>query len=444
MVSRWTKLAYRLAIPALALVVFTVFAALWAGGWEAAYIGLLRAVGVHPFTFPFVDAHAVLSAAECQRQGIDVYSVNPCDVLGRPHAYSPLWLSIVPNWLGTTELSAIGLAVDLAFIASLGIVFRPQSPREMVLYALAAFSPVVMFAVERCNNDLIVFIAVVAAAKLWNRAPRARLAAYGVCLAAALLKYYPIVLLAFVARERLRRAAVIALAAGLTLLLFGWNYREQIGPALANIPKLSPFADAFSALNLPYGISALIEGGAGWHRNFLAMSLMAGLTTVCLLLIRSNIARLGGLPIDFTGWEMRCLGFAAALLPACFFAAQNMAYRGVYLLLLVPGLLQLREGVALNPAVRRWLGLMLAAGYFVLWEACPLNVADVFTHVNESVATALWLALWFIRELVWWWLISGLLAIAVLAVESLPLTAQIISLKHRLWSRLGQTEQPMH
>ncbi len=126
---------------------------------------------------------------------------------------------------------------------------------------------------------------------------------------AALLKYYPIVLLAFIARERLRRATVIAFGAALTLLLFAWHYRDQIGPALANIPKLSPFADSFAALNLP------LEGGAGWQRNFLAMSLMAGLTTACVLLVRPNIARLGGLAIDGTGWEMRCLGFAAVLLP---------------------------------------------------------------------------------------------------------------------------------
>jgi hypothetical protein len=141
---------------------------------------------------------------------------------------------------------------------------------------------------------------------------------------------------------------------------------------------------------------------------------------------------------------MRCLGFAAVLLPTCFFAAQNMAYRGVYLLLLVPGLMQLREAAAPNPAARRWLGLMLAATYFVLWEACLLNVADALTHLNESAATMLWLVLWFIRELVWWWLISGLLAIAILAVESLPLNAQIISLQHRLRSRLRRAEQPTH
>lgn len=442
MALRRTKLAYRLAIPALALVVFGVFAVLWIEGWESLYIGLLRIVGVSPFSFPFVDAHALLSAAECQRLGIDVYSVNPCDTLGRPMAYSPLWLSIIPDWLGTTDLNAVGLVVDFVFIASLGAVFRPRSRRDVMLYSLAVFSPVVLFAVERCNCDLIVFLSVVAAAMLWNGAPRARLAAYGVFLGAALLKYYPIVLLAFVARERLRRTAVIAFGAVLALLLFGWQYHGQVGPALANIPKLSPFADAFSALNLPYGISILVEGGAGRDRNLLAMSLMAALITVCLLLVRRHIGRLGALPIDCRGWEKRCLAFAAALLPICFFAAQNMDYRGVYVLLLVPGLMRLREAAASDLPVRRWLGLMLAAVYIALWEPCFLNIANALTYLDESVAVTLWLVLWFIRELVWWWLISGLLAIAIVAIAKLPLAAQIDSLRQRLWFRVQQAERP--
>lgn len=420
--------AYRLAIPALALLAFGAMAALWVAG-SPAYFGVLRGLGVHAFSFPFLDAHAVLSAAECQRQGVDVYATNPCDVLGRPHVYSPLWLSIVPSWPGTAALDAVGLILDFAFIASLGFVFRPRRGREVGLYAVAVFSPVVVFAVERANNDVPVFLAVVAAAALWNAAPRSRLCAYATCLAMALLKYYPMVLLVLVARERLRRALVVAFGAAVALLLFGWQYRAEIGPALANIPKLSPFADAFSALNLPYGLSALVEGSAGWQRNPIAMALLAGLITGCLLAVRPNIARLAALPIDWTGWELRCVGFAAVLLPACFFAGQNLAYRGVYLLLLLPGLFQLQRSAPSQP-VRRWLGLVIAAVYFVLWEACLRHLVDL-RAVDESATIALWLALWLVRELVWWWLVGALLTLAALCLRSLPLPGELLGLLRR-------------
>ena len=97
-----SKLAYRLAIPIGVLCLYAIMAGLWLSGAHSLYFGTLRLLGVEPFSFPFLDTHAVLAAAECGRQGIDVYLSNPCDVLGRPHVYSPLWLAIVPGALGSS------------------------------------------------------------------------------------------------------------------------------------------------------------------------------------------------------------------------------------------------------------------------------------------------------------------------------------------------------
>jgi hypothetical protein len=96
-----SKLGYRLAIPAGVLCLNAIMAGLWLSGAYSLYFGALRLLGIDPFSFPFLDTHAVLAAAECARQGIQVYLSNPCDVLGRPHVYSPLWLAIVPGSLGT-------------------------------------------------------------------------------------------------------------------------------------------------------------------------------------------------------------------------------------------------------------------------------------------------------------------------------------------------------
>src|SRR5437763_771477 len=101
----------RLAVPVGALVVFAGFAVLWLAGWDAAYFGIQRALGTNPFRFPFLDTHALLSAAECRRQGIDVYLQNPCDALGRVHAYSPLWLSLIPRFLATGDTMVVGLGL---------------------------------------------------------------------------------------------------------------------------------------------------------------------------------------------------------------------------------------------------------------------------------------------------------------------------------------------
>src|SRR5579864_490329 len=90
------RAVYRLLTPVAALLVFAALAMLWRWGPHPLYFNILKQFGFEPFRFPFLDIHAILAAAQCQRLGIDVYLSNPCDALGRVHVYSPLWLTLVP------------------------------------------------------------------------------------------------------------------------------------------------------------------------------------------------------------------------------------------------------------------------------------------------------------------------------------------------------------
>src|SRR5439155_17057460 len=193
-------LRYRLVIPVTALLVFALFALLWRMRFYLIYWYILQLLSVKSWTFPFLDTHALLAAAECQRQGINVYLQNPCDYIPRLHVYSPLWLSLIPGFLNASDTARVGLALDLLFILSLGLVFRPRSWVEIAIFALAVFSPITVFAVERGNNDIVVFIFVVSAALLWSNSSRWRLLSYEICLLTGLLKYYPLVLLVLIDR----------------------------------------------------------------------------------------------------------------------------------------------------------------------------------------------------------------------------------------------------
>src|SRR5690349_10906036 len=181
---------------------------LWLSGAHSAYFGALSVLGVEPFSFPFLDAHAVLAAAECGRQGIEVYLSNPCDALGRPHAYSPLWLAIVPGPLGTGATGSVGAALDLLFLLSLTVVLRPRTGRELLILGSAAVSPMTLYALERANNDLVVFLLVICGAMLFTAPRPFRLSSYGLFVAAGILKYYPLALLVLAARQGRRDGLV--------------------------------------------------------------------------------------------------------------------------------------------------------------------------------------------------------------------------------------------
>src|ERR1700693_2694330 len=374
-------LIYRLAVPGAVLLVFAGFAALWIGGWHWLYFGVLRLFDADTFDFPFLDTHALLSAAECQRQGINVYIENPCDVLGRVHAYSPLWLSVIPDFLSTADTNKVGLFLDLAFIASLGIVFRPRSWRDVMVFAVAALSPITLFALERANNDILIFVLVVAAALFWSSSERSRLASYGLCLLAGLLKYYPMVLLILIVRERFWRAAALAVAAGVIILLMLAEHRGEVAMALANIPAGTYFTDSFSARDLPYGIIEMVAGGDARSYKPVSVSLL-------LLLSGAAIARacrvarlLQTSPIDWTVWEMRILSIASMLLAACFFTAQNMSYRRIFLLLALSGLVRLRQSVD-DRAAKRWLTQMVQAALFLMWGNSIWRGLEVLSDLN--------------------------------------------------------------
>jgi len=423
--------ACRAVIPLAGVLVFAAFALLWLAGWDAAYFGIQRALGTNPFRFPFLDTHALLSAAECQRQGIDVYIQNPCDALGRVHAYSPLWLSLIPGFLGTGGTAAVGLGLDLIFILSLGIVLRPRSWGEVAVFALAVFSPITLFAVERANCDLIIFLLLTGAALLWTGSERMRLLSYAVCLFAGALKYFPMVALSLIVRERWRRGFILGGAAGLAIVVLVVDYRGELRAALANIPAGQDyFGDVFSARNLPLGFVELL-GVAGTPARIVAAALFVGLGAAAISRGWAVMRLLARARSDWDDWEMRILAIGSLVLPACFFTAQNVAYRCVYLLLVMPGLVRLR-GLSADRALRRGRGAMIAVCLVMLWEcAIGFNIGRLLHQLSAQSAasglyTLLQLAYWLGRELLWWWLVAGFLGIAAGCLRTTPLFIELL------------------
>ena len=231
--------------------------------------------GVPVWQFPFLDLHAILSALECKRQGVDVMLANPCDVLGRPHVYSPLWLApaallpVSANWL-----MPAGLCLDLMFILSLCRLPAVTDRADLMILGIAVFSPVTAYALERGNNDLVIFLLIIVAVPLVLAAWPRRTAGYSIFLFAALLKYYPMALLLILVREKPKRFWALVAAAILAVVLFYFWYRPELveNAAILRNFQTSPYTDAFDFTNLPIGIIELLAqvrlmASAVWHRT---------------------------------------------------------------------------------------------------------------------------------------------------------------------------------
>jgi len=431
--------AYRLAAPLAALVCFLSLSWLYGWGNHALYENILRWYGVVPFRFPFVDISGSLAAWECARQGVDVILSDPCDVLHRGYNYSPLWMAAAPIPLGVSDRVPVGWCLDLLFIASLGLLPPPRRPVELMIVLAATLSTMVVFALERANPDILLFVLALMAGLLAVCRLPLRLLGYCLALVAALLKYYPIMVLIIVFRERASRFIATSIVIAGALAVFCVVYHGEIARGLPTITRGPYNTDLFAAKNLPFLLGEVVGGVAGpWSWAPLVQPVFAGAVyatlvgiciVICLRLLgygefSSTLASLSELERIF-------LATGSAVIVGCFFAGQSIGYRGVFLLMVIPGLLAISR--VSNRHLRN-LGVGTCVVIVLLmWGEC-------FRLVLASEGKILF---WLIRELGWWWAISVMLAVICNFIWEAPIVRAMASDLHR-WvvTRIPSSQQP--
>jgi len=394
---------------------FFLFAGLylWA---RPVYDIVLTWYGIHPFDFPFLDLDAITAAVECFRRGLDVYNPNPCDVLGRPHSYSPLWLAASVLPVSRAWTTPLGLGLDLTFLLSLAALPTPAERRNEWLMLAAVLSTMSVYAVERANIDVIMFLltlfAGIALAGPSNGGGTAAGRQYGypLILLAALLKFYPIAgLLVALREQRVAFVTVILVIMGATVIFIAAEHNE-LARVYAMIPAGPYYTDFFGAKNLPYGIIELIYGQAwGAMIHLLALVLLVILCSRTLL-FAAALARRQVLQIALAGLADRekiFLILGSAMIVGCFFAGQSIGYRGIFFLLVLPGLVALGCGTPSDEASNCYRNIAQLI-VFVMWS-------DVLRHIIFA-AQPLYLpgwgviaaAFWLTREIIWWYIVAVL------------------------------------
>jgi len=256
---------------------------------------------------------------------------------------------------------------------------------------------------------------------LLRRSSIARGVGYCIAFLAGAIKYFPFILLGLVVRERRRVGIPIALASLVGLLFFWHIYAVQILEGLPHIARGTPFGGMLGAKNLPLGIAVIVDHITGSQND--AIGAMA--VTIILLLViiswmmitlrlRANIpAALHRLD------EPRRLALLAGglLLSGCFVAGQSVGYRGIFLLLVLPGLFGLARDVmagwmasaarlaaiSIPPlmwaeAMRSWIHIAATGQY------PPPGFISVLSQPLDFIA-------WCGREIVWWVLVAFLVTI---------------------------------
>jgi hypothetical protein len=408
---------YDFLLPVSGCLGLLVFALLYAG-CPSCYFGLLRFWMGEPWSHPFIDFEGVSAAVECWRAGIDVYTTNPCDLLGRVHDYSPIWLRMTFIPAGPHGVEIIGLASALLFLIALGFIPKPTWMVGRASMLAGLFSGMTIYCIERANIDLIVFILIVPAGLALTGGLFRRLGGYAAILAAAMLKFYPAVALAVVCRERLKSALVVATLLAVALVVFFFAYRTEILRAVASVPQGGVFAEAWGARNLPIGLGARLADAD--HPVVQVRILLVSATVLIwcafmvVFLTRLTIQHAVAV-LPERAYLFLLIG--GLLVCGCFFAGANAGYRGIFLLFVLPACLFIGRSSPLF----RWTAwaILLVMWAIPLRRALAVVVGGSAFPVHGSVFLY---GAWFVNELAWWWIVSVLLGVLVRFVLDSPAT----------------------
>jgi len=386
----------RILPAAVVAVLFASIAGLYATDRRDVSDAILHSVGVLPFDFPFLDTDTFMSAVRCLKEGVDVLDANPCDPLRRVFDYSPLWLLLAKLPVTAAWTTPVGIVVDLMFIASLLLLPVGRTTAATGFIVLGVMGSSVLFALERGNNDLVLFALVAVAAALSCRTPALRVAGYAAALLAGLLKYYPMTVMALATRERPIRFFAIAAGSAAVVALFLVTMGDDLKRALHLIPVGSLYGDMFGWSSFAGGFARQMD----WPDDA-GTPIQVGLTLAAfgigvVLGLRPSTGR----ALDrLTDPERMALLAGSLLIVSCFFTAQNIGYRAIHLALTLPALTalwQVRAG-------RLWtvtMGLVLALLWTQAWRYwIPLQA-------RPGTITG-----WAIREALWWSTIPILIAI---------------------------------
>ncbi|MBI2813916.1 MAG: hypothetical protein HYX71_06500 [Opitutae bacterium] len=353
------------------------------------------ATGIGEANRPFMDLYGILAACDAARAGVDPFLPNNFDPYHRPHVYTTWWLELGRLGLTRADTRWLGAALLGVVLVTAMVMARPRNWSEGVALALLLLSPAFLMAVNRANNDLVVFV-LISMGLLCFRSERwtARAAGVGLFAVSAVLKYYPLVTLVALLGIRSRRGFIASLGLYGLVLVLAWPGLE---PGLKSAARFIARPEWLYAYGAPVLLRNLgLTGTIGWLVPAGLMALWAGAGAWR----KWTPGARAETPVGQNAEREFVLG--AAMVLGLFFIGSSYVYKLVFAVWLLPWLWLKRGDSIDGPRARRILVLLLAVVWFEGVIAVLLNLL-VGPHSRLLAGTWLKGALTVSQLLTWAW-----------------------------------------
>ncbi len=341
----------------------------------------------------FADLRSITGGAESSAAGLDPLYENPGDPWARPMNYPRIWQSLFALGLNQQHTTLMGLFfIGLFVIGSVIFVDQINSVTAFCL-ALGIFSPAILLGVERANNDLFIFflLAVVLACVIHR--PWLSMILVNV---AFVLKLFPLFgLLALLDEDRRRSRKLLTISFVVALLYLGLTYRDvvQIGHATQKGSDYSYGTNVigFHLANLLQ--RPRIESVLFWLLTVGIFALVAPLLLSFAAKVQKKVTANGREQGNATAY-LPAFKLGAGIYIGTFLLGNNFDYRMVFLLFVVPQLVQWSA----HPLFQiRWPARMTLGAILLSWWASLLFQPLLAMPMGDDIALVLdesvnWLA----------------------------------------------------
>jgi hypothetical protein len=325
-------------------------------GWMKTWT-LLQVPAMYP---PFADLRTVQGALTSIARGFDPQITNPGDPWSRPMNYPMVWIKIAKTFDFTRENNYL-LFVSSYAIAYLACVCNLLRKFPSFWMLAAFFSGSSLLAIERGNNDLLIFVLLYLSATIsivWISAL--------VIMFGFVLKIYPIFAALSLLKDRI--AFSLLLLASTVLLLFHFS---EVGRIKAATPVYTTLGygvpSVAAALSRRTGISPILLGTI--------------LLAFVLVFFLSGLFRHSFASDEVPEEAVRLFLVGGGVYVATFLISSNWDYRLIFIVLCIPYLLHLKSKCIMNVLL---VLVLVSSNYSILVRLLGLRLGWEVTVLSKT------------------------------------------------------------
>jgi len=278
----------------------------------------------------FADWTVITSAIKCTLLGNDVFLNNPCDYWGRAHVYGSIFL-LLPFHENLNNFYNLYLPIffNLIFLFVIISHFNFKKIGQILFCFLFIFSPATLLAMERFNNDILIFLILIYVCYLKSNTIKFILISL-----ISLAKFYPFITSVAFFFKGINKKNLLFFITFVSIILFIFFVdRNNLEKVFLNAGQYTPsykltfgiqhFAN-FPSLNIKFSFV---------HLLMFSLFLMTVLFLLSFLILKNDnfLSR-----FSFENYDERMFFIGTIVCVTTYLLQNNFIYREIFIFLTLP------------------------------------------------------------------------------------------------------------